>query len=198
MLTERRNSNERTRIENAPSLKNKASFVAIEAKPDPTEDGKITVSSSTVLNEGSLNHFPQQKSKEHKAYSGNESVHKQPPESKKEDLLKRSKSYANEEDYDTVIIEEEFFSPNKRKKLPRNIFPKKSMLMKSLSVNTTDCNSEQIIDYLPQTLGIYGFGNIVICLGGHTIRMGVSGARNRLSHSRQKDNRDIPGLLIGL
>jgi hypothetical protein len=145
MLTERRNSNERNGIKNAPSLKNKASFVAIEAKPDPTEDGKITVSSSTILNEGSLNNLHQLKSKEHRIYSEEENFKKEISEkvSKKDDLLKRSKSYANEEDYDTVIIEEEFFSPNKRKKLPRNIFPKKSMLMKSLSVNTTDCNSDQ-------------------------------------------------------
>lgn len=145
MLTERKSSNETKEIKIAPSLKNKASFVAIEAKPDPTEDGKMTMSSSTILNEGSLSHLHQLKSKEHQLYSEKENNQKKTINqiNCKEDLLKRSKSYANEEDYDTVIIEEEFFSPNKRKKLPRNIFPKKSMLMKSLSVNTTDWNSDQ-------------------------------------------------------
>jgi len=124
------------------SIKNKASFVAIEAKPDPTKEvkNKNTVNSSAILNEESLKQLNQSESNEHQKYRDKSPKTGTFKLSKvlQDDILKRSKSTVNEEDYDTVIIEEEIFNSTRSKRMPKNTVPKTTMLMKSFSVNTTD------------------------------------------------------------
>jgi hypothetical protein len=48
--------------------------------------------------------------------------------------------------------------------------------------------SEQVADHFPETLRVYGLWNVVIRLGGHTVRVGVSGGWDCLTNGRQENH----------
>lgn len=108
----------------------RASFVEIQSKPDPTRDSKNTTNCSMICSEAPLKEMRQLDSKvPHKPKISLNKPKQQRNKKGKSDLLKRSKSHVPEEEYDTVIIEEEYHvtTKNKDKKLPlkkaQTLFP---------------------------------------------------------------------------
>lgn len=115
----------------APAFSKSRSLITNQTNSNT--DGHKHTNVSAILSEGDLKETNQLEPKVHGKYTANmRAQNSKQKDPKKADLLKRCKSNIQEDDYDTVIIEEEYFSPNRRKQLQGKALNKDKM-MKSLS-----------------------------------------------------------------